>query len=165
MYCRIKYHRQIIYDICEPDANGSNAVEEVLDGPHEVLDIILSPMMAAKWYEDSLRGVVREAETHEEPAEEAPKPQAAPEAKPAAAAAPKEKPKLTPRYPAPEGVTPRRPSTDPMVKEKNDGDIGNVEIKCRFSKVKKPAQLQPPFSTERAVCAVKFSFERNDIFG
>ncbi len=126
LYCRIKYHRQIIYDICEPDAGGSNSVEEVLDGPHEVLDIILSPMMAAKWYEDSLRGVVREAETHEEPAEETPK-QAAPE-KPAAAAAPKEKPKLTPRYPAPEGVTPRRPSTSPMVEEKGNSGIGNIEM-------------------------------------
>ncbi len=53
MYCRVKYRKQVTYDICEPDKNGVTITENVYDGESNVLDFVLSPMMAAKWYEDN----------------------------------------------------------------------------------------------------------------
>ncbi|MBQ8171667.1 MAG: hypothetical protein IJZ95_06750 [Oscillospiraceae bacterium] len=54
LYCRIKYRPQVTYDICEATAESENAVaENIYDGAQETLDIILSPMMAAKWVEDN----------------------------------------------------------------------------------------------------------------
>lgn len=56
LYCRIKYRPQLTYDICEPSADSEVAsVGNVYDGAQEVLDIILSPMMAAKWVEDNTK--------------------------------------------------------------------------------------------------------------
>ena len=54
LYCRIKYRPQVTYDVCEAvgeDEIGSGS--EVYDGAPEILDFVLSPMMAAKWYEDN----------------------------------------------------------------------------------------------------------------
>ena len=54
MYCRVKYRKQVTYDICEPDKNGITTTENVYDGVSETLDFVLSPMMAAKWFEDNI---------------------------------------------------------------------------------------------------------------
>ena len=53
MYGRVKFRKQVTYDICEPDKNGITTTETVYDGATESLDFVLSPMMAAKWYEDN----------------------------------------------------------------------------------------------------------------
>lgn len=55
LYCRIKYRPQVTYDICEAasGSNDENPSSAVYDGSPEVLDIVLSPMMAAKWYEEN----------------------------------------------------------------------------------------------------------------
>ena len=53
MYCRVKFRKQVTYDLCEPDKNGITITETVYDGVSETLDFVLSPMMAAKWYEDN----------------------------------------------------------------------------------------------------------------
>lgn len=163
LYCRIKYRRQLSCDICEPDANGSVQIENVYEGAPEVFDMVLSPMMAAKWYEDNMGkpipaasesnnkvekdevissvsgGVIPESpapapvtksassgggldmELTEEPKKpSAPSKRASLEPmmsdngaphKPAAQHASHE---MKPRYPAPEGVTPRKPRTEPM---------------------------------------------------
>ena len=55
LYCRIKYRPQVTYDICEASEDGSAAAETIYDGAQETLDIILSPMMAAKWVEDNTK--------------------------------------------------------------------------------------------------------------
>ncbi len=62
MYCRIKYRSQITYDLCEADANSSSASEMVFDGAEEILDIVLSPMMAAKWVEDNIKFIQKPTE-------------------------------------------------------------------------------------------------------
>lgn len=54
LYCRIKFRRQVTYDIVEPGGDA-NVPETVYDGAPEVFDVILSPMMAAKWFEDNAR--------------------------------------------------------------------------------------------------------------
>ena len=53
LYCRIRYRRQMSYDITEPNADGNAVIETVYEGAPEVFDVVLSPMMAAKWYEDN----------------------------------------------------------------------------------------------------------------
>lgn len=53
LYFRIKYRRQISYEICEPNADGSIPIENVFEGSTEIFDAVLSPMMAAKWYADN----------------------------------------------------------------------------------------------------------------
>ena len=134
LYCRIKFRRQVSYDICEPDANGNTVAQEVFEGPHEVLDIIISPMMAAKWYEDNLRTPGAEpapAENTEKPAEQPAqpeKPQQPAQQQQKKPEAPKPNQGGGPRYPAPEGVKPRRPSTEPMVETRDDKEIGNIEM-------------------------------------
>ncbi|MDE7360592.1 MAG: hypothetical protein K2N38_01525, partial [Oscillospiraceae bacterium] len=60
LYCRIKFRRQVTYDIVEPDGK-SNVPEAVYDGAPEVFDAVLSPMMAAKWFEDNASPEMREA--------------------------------------------------------------------------------------------------------
>lgn len=55
LYCRIKYRPQLTYDICEPTEQSAGIPENVIDGAQETLDIILSPMMAAKWVEDNTK--------------------------------------------------------------------------------------------------------------
>ncbi len=59
LYCRIKFRRQVTYDIVEP--GDTNVPETVYDGAPEVLDIVLSPLMAAKWFEDNASPATREA--------------------------------------------------------------------------------------------------------
>lgn len=132
LYCRIKFRRQVTYDIVEPGEN-SNVPETVYDGAPEVFDAVLSPMMAAKWFEDNVRRTEAPAPA-EAPAAEvksAAQPAPAPEAKEDAdavkpteevnrigvggeKAAPKQ-PKLTPRHP--------KTGVEPMVK-----DIGNIQM-------------------------------------
>ncbi len=54
LYCRIKYRPQVTYAICEAAADGEEtAGGDVYDGAQEVLDFVLTPMMAAKWFEDN----------------------------------------------------------------------------------------------------------------
>lgn len=57
LYARIKYRPQVTYSLCEPtDDNQSGiSLENIYDGAQETLDVILSPMMAAKWYEDNTK--------------------------------------------------------------------------------------------------------------
>ena len=134
LYSRIKFRRQISCDICEPSDNGNMPIETVYEGSPEVFDVVLTPMMAAKWFEDNIAGTssyTREddesdEEEEEEAGAEAPKPQ--PAATQSAAPAPQKRPstvpmmstdnphrpaaqhsdrEMKPRYPAPEGVTPR----------------------------------------------------------
>lgn len=57
LYARIKYRPQVTYDICEPtdDNQTGTSAENIYDGAQQTLDIILSPMMAAKWVEDNTK--------------------------------------------------------------------------------------------------------------
>ena len=86
LYCRIKYRRQISYDICEPNSDGVLPIETVFEGVTEVFDAVLSPMMAAQWFEDN-NGKIASAEASEPTAASAPEPavQSAPERAPAPA--------------------------------------------------------------------------------
>ncbi len=52
LYCRIKYRPQVTYDICEA-GDEENTAENVYEGAPETLDFVLSPMMAAKWFEEN----------------------------------------------------------------------------------------------------------------
>ena len=167
LYCRIKYRRQLCYDICEPNANGNIPAETVFEGATEIFDMVLTPMMAAKWFEDNMGNPhvaeeTKPAEQFSEPSK--PTSQSTPKSEPARAQAeqknaideieigetiikevpitPTPAPKkvgvepmmqsiggnanshkpaaqhsdrvMKPRYPAPEGVKPRKPSTEPM---------------------------------------------------
>ena len=153
LYCRIKYRRQISYDICEPNADGNVPVETVFEGAPEVFDAVLSPMMAAKWFEDNTGKPAASENRAEQPAaasvenkgaekaEKAPaaekrvapdeiemQPVSAPKktagidpTMPSTGSPQKNKPasqhsarEMKPRHPAPEGVTPRKPRTEPM---------------------------------------------------
>lgn len=68
LYCRIKYRPQVTYDVFDAGTDENTAMllgETVYDGEAETLDIVLSPMMAAKWVEDNsklLASMTREAE-------------------------------------------------------------------------------------------------------
>ncbi len=53
LYVRIKYRKQVSYDVCEPDKKGNTMLETVYDGAPETFDVVLTPMMAAKWFEDN----------------------------------------------------------------------------------------------------------------
>ena len=57
LLCRIKYRPQVTYGFCEAAENGSaegaDSAAAVYDGAPEILDFVLSPMMAAKWLEDN----------------------------------------------------------------------------------------------------------------
>lgn len=53
LYCRIKYRPQVTYDICEAGSGEESGSGAVYDGAQEVLDFVLSPMMAAKWFEEN----------------------------------------------------------------------------------------------------------------
>ena len=53
LYCRIKYRPQVTYDICEAGSGEETGSGAVYDGAQEVLDFVLSPMMAAKWFEEN----------------------------------------------------------------------------------------------------------------
>ena len=124
LYCRIKYRRQVTYDICEP-ANGGNAVtEQVYEGSPEVLDFVLSPMMAAKWYEDNTGKPAPQPEVKAT----APSEQTAPAQQPASAPQSanqsyQPKQKLTPRYPRSEG---EMPSVGPANRNGTDPDKINM---------------------------------------
>lgn len=63
LYFRVKYRRQISYDICQPNQDGVVPIETVFEGTTEVFDAVLSPMMAAKWYEDNTGGTAAFAES------------------------------------------------------------------------------------------------------
>lgn len=143
LYCRVKFRRQVTYDIVEP--GESNVPETVYDGVPEVLDLVLSPMMAAKWYEDNASPVNREAAIKEAAAAQA---QAeAPAEKPAAIEVPKEydengeeivtelkptesinqlrsKADKEVTMPDQPKLTPRHPKVDPA----KGGDIGSIKM-------------------------------------
>ncbi|MCM1166228.1 MAG: hypothetical protein NC401_09495, partial [Ruminococcus sp.] len=132
LYCRVKFRRQVTYDIVEPGGDA-NIPETVYDGAPEVLDFVLSPMMAAKWFEDNASPAVREAAVKEAAAAHAEAAAEAEEAPEAVIEAPAEEaaddgdfsvkpteergrmrvgadknamssPKLTPRHPKPEDI-------------------------------------------------------------
>ncbi|MDE6031715.1 MAG: hypothetical protein K2G32_08855, partial [Oscillospiraceae bacterium] len=72
LYCRIKYHAQFTYDICEADAGEQGtAGENVHDGNEDIMDIILTPLLAAKWFDDNAKALASrlkaERETIREP--------------------------------------------------------------------------------------------------
>lgn len=61
LYCRIVYRPQFTYDICEADSSDIvNRGETVHDGTEEVMDIVLTPMLAAKWFEDNVKAIGRQ---------------------------------------------------------------------------------------------------------
>ena len=62
LYCRIKYRQQVTYDMCEVNENGESPAENVHEGAEEGLDFILSPLMAARWYEDNVKSVPEKTE-------------------------------------------------------------------------------------------------------
>ena len=65
LLCTIKYRSQLTYDIIGSEhTQGSGAMESVSDGEQKVMDIVLSPLMVAKWIEDNLSGEY-EAKTNE----------------------------------------------------------------------------------------------------
>ena len=53
LFCRIKYRPQLTYEISSVEANRS---EKVIDAPERVLDVKLTPLMAAKWFVDNKDG-------------------------------------------------------------------------------------------------------------
>ncbi len=78
LYCRIKYRPQFTYDICEAAAEEQGAFgENVHDGNEEVMDIILTPLLAAKWFDDNSKALAsrlkaeHEAESSDENPNEA----------------------------------------------------------------------------------------------
>lgn len=130
LYFRIKYRRQISYDICQPNHDGVVPIETVFDGAIEIFDAVLSPMMAAKWYEDNngatAAAIAAEPEPVYEPA--ASVPQAAPEKTISfeeniiieeAPAAPASEPAPSPEPAAPKPAPARRklPSLEPMMSD------------------------------------------------
>lgn len=187
LYCRIKFRRQVSYNISEPVQGVNPITEDIFEGPAEVLDVILSPLMAAKWYEDNARAAnsrnvaEQQMADSEQPAEEeqhtestendvfdmsaadgeleevaevkpndarntlplqqgmsqlhgsAPHQPGRPGMRTEAMGGQPRKPAqqrgpaLTPRYPAPEGVQPRRATTEPMG-NRND-NIGDFNMK------------------------------------
>ncbi len=165
LYCRIKFRRQVSYNISEPIQGSNPIIDDVFEGPVEVLDVILSPLMAAKWYEDNRNAphtpaaapempepaaVIEDAgeiEMEESievqptdsktalPVQSAPAPHqpGRPGLRTEAMGAPRKPapqrgPALTPRHPAPEGVQPRRATTEPMGGNKNDNKVDNFRM-------------------------------------
>lgn len=53
MFCSIKYRPQITYDVL--GATDKMSSENVVTAPQQSLDIVLTPLMAAKWVEDNKR--------------------------------------------------------------------------------------------------------------
>lgn len=72
LYCRIKFRRQVSYNISEPTQGSNPIIEDVFEGPSEIMDVILSPLMAAKWYEDNSNAPRTPAENVELPEAAAP---------------------------------------------------------------------------------------------
>lgn len=73
LYCRIKYRPQVTYDVFDADTDENTAMslgETVYDGAAETLDIVLSPMMAAKWVEDNSKLLASMTGKSEESSEE-----------------------------------------------------------------------------------------------
>lgn len=67
LYCRIKFRRQVSYNISEPIQGSNPIIDDVFEGPSEIMDVILSPLMAAKWYEDNSNAPRTPAENVELP--------------------------------------------------------------------------------------------------
>ncbi len=118
LYCRIKYRRQVTYDICEPVTGGSAVPEQVYEGAPEVLDLVLTPMMAAKWYEDNTSKPAAQAPA---PVESVTQPEAG-TLQPAPNAAPAPQPGRQPYQPG-QRLTPRHPATEPMMKTPDKIDM------------------------------------------
>mgnify|MGYP007068161956 CR=1 FL=1 len=57
LLCTIKYRCQLTYDIIGSEGREQGEIvtmESVSDGEQKTMDIILSPLMMAKWIEDNL---------------------------------------------------------------------------------------------------------------
>ncbi|EKC81479.1 hypothetical protein LEA_00299, partial [human gut metagenome] len=57
LLCSIKYRCQLTYDIIGSEGREKGEIvtmESVSDGEQKTMDIILSPLMMAKWIEDNL---------------------------------------------------------------------------------------------------------------
>lgn len=132
LYCRIKFRRQVSYNISEPVEGSNPIIDDVFEGPSEILDIILSPLMAAEWYENNQRaarsapaqtetpennGISETAENVELEESIEVQPTDAKSALPVGdkprKPAQQKGPAMTPRHPAPEGVKPRM-ATEPI---------------------------------------------------
>lgn len=120
LYVRIRYRKQVSYDVCEPDKKGNTMLETVYDGALETFDVVLTPMMAAKWFEDNTN----------------PRPITAPVQNEEKKPAPKGTAEVTPTNPADRKDAPSVPDKRPTGKDGktaplNDDegkDIGSVEM-------------------------------------
>lgn len=56
LFARVKYHPQITYDLPgkPTEQNSVLADDNVYEAEQEILDVTLSPLLAAKWYEDNI---------------------------------------------------------------------------------------------------------------
>lgn len=126
LYCRLKFRRQVTYNICEPTSVSVGVGETIYEGSTEVLDFVLSPMMAAKWFEDNTgkpapqqEAPVQAAPRQANPAQTAPQQanpaQAAPQqANPAQAAPQQANPvQAAPQQVAPQQAQPQAPRPKP----------------------------------------------------
>lgn len=116
LYVRIRYRKQVSYDVCEPDKKGNTMLETVYDGALETFDVVLTPMMAAKWFEDNTnpRPISAPVQNDEKPA-----PKATAEVAPTNPADRKDAPSVPDKRP-----TGKDGKTAPL----NGGDIGSVEM-------------------------------------
>lgn len=120
LYVRIKYRKQVSYDVCEPDKKGNTMLETVYDGSPETFDVVLTPMMAVKWYEDNKHsregaGVPAPQKAAEQAAEQQPDESESDMVKPTAPEDRKDAPTVADKRPASDNG-----KTAPM------GDIGDI---------------------------------------
>lgn len=54
LLCSIKYRSQLTYDIIGLGAKEQSYMESVSDGQPQTMEVILSPLMAAKWLQDNM---------------------------------------------------------------------------------------------------------------
>lgn len=121
LYVRIRYRKQVSYDVCEPDKKGNTMLETVYDGALETFDVVLTPMMAAKWFEDNTnpRPVTAPVQNDEKKAA----PKAAAEVVPTNPADRKDAPSVPDKRPISKDV-----KTAPLNGEEESKDIGSVEM-------------------------------------
>ena len=66
LLCTIKYRSQLTYDIIGSETREHGdmiALESVSDGEQQTMDLILTPLMLAKWLEDNLSDEYEEAKS------------------------------------------------------------------------------------------------------
>ena len=106
----------------EPDKKGNTMLETVYDGAPETFDVVLTPMMAAKWFEDNTNPRPAAPVT---PSEKKPQHNRAeaPFVQPTNPADRKDAPNVPDKRPN------NRPKTEPMVGEEDENkDLGALEM-------------------------------------